>query len=99
MDNLETPINSNQADPRYNPNNLLDFVIKKLNRKNDAALARTLGITPLVLSKIRHEKFSISATILIAMHEETGMRVRELRQLMGDCCQQHRETAKHVVKP
>lgn len=88
MDNPETPINSNQADPKYNPNYLLDFVIEKLNLKNDAALARTLGITPPVLSRIRHGKFPIGATILIAMHEETGMKVRELRRLMGDNDQQ-----------
>lgn len=93
MDNLETSNSSNQVDPKYNPNYLLDFVIEKLNLKNDAALARTLGITPPVLSRIRHGKFPIGATILIAIHEETGMRVRELRHLMGDSGQQHRESA------
>jgi DNA-binding transcriptional regulator YdaS (Cro superfamily) len=84
LDDLKIPINSNQADPKYNPNYLLDFVTEKLKLKNDAALARALGITPPVLSRIRHGKVPIGATIWIAMHEETGMTVRELRRLMGD---------------
>lgn len=88
MDDLKTPINSNQTDSKYNSNYLLDFVIEKLNLKNDAALARTLGITPPALSRIRHGKLPIGATILIAMHEETGMKVRELRRLMGDLGQE-----------
>lgn len=88
MDDSKTSAKSDQADTKYNPNYLLDFVIEKLKLKNDAALAKALGITPPVLSRIRHGKFPIGATILIAMHEETGMKVRELRRLMGDLAQE-----------
>jgi len=84
MNDVGTQGTGNQADKKYSPNYLLDFVIEKLDLKNDAALARTLGITPPALSRIRHGKFPIGATLLIAMHEETGMKVRELRRLMGD---------------
>jgi transcriptional regulator with XRE-family HTH domain len=84
MDDVAAHGTGDQANGKYSPNYLLDFVIDKLNLKNDAALARTLGITPPALSRIRHGKFPIGATLLIAMHEETGMKVRELRRLMGD---------------
>jgi hypothetical protein len=50
MDDVAAHGTSDQANGKYSPNYLLDFVIDKLNLKNDAALARTLGITPPALS-------------------------------------------------
>lgn len=68
----------------YDPNRLLDALIERLNLKNDAALSRVLEVAPPVISKIRHRRLPVGASILIRMHEETGMSVRELRDLMGD---------------
>jgi hypothetical protein len=79
----------------YSPNRLLDFVIDKLSLKNDAALARTLGIPAPVISKIRHGRLSIGATLLIAMHEETECTIRELRDVMGDRRQKFRISPEH----
>lgn len=74
----------------YNPSRLLDIVIDKLQLKNDAALARTLGVPAPMISKIRHRRLPIGAALLIAMHEETGWSIRELRDLMGDRRQKFR---------
>ncbi|WP_194726996.1 hypothetical protein [Noviherbaspirillum malthae] len=68
----------------FDANHLLDILIDKLNLKNDAALCRKLGVTPPVLSKIRHGKMPVGATLLITMHEESGISIKELRRLMGD---------------
>ena len=68
----------------YNPNQLLDFLIEKMALKNDAALSRKLEVAPPVISKIRHRRLPIGASLLIRMHEVTGMSIRELRDLMGD---------------
>lgn len=68
----------------YDPNRLLDTLIERLNLKNDAALSRTLGVAPPVISKIRHGRLPVGASMLIRMHEETGLNIRELRELMGD---------------
>jgi len=68
----------------YNPNSLLDALIKQLELKNDAALSRRLGVAPPVISKIRHFRLPIGASLLIRMHEETGLAIRELRGMMGD---------------
>jgi hypothetical protein len=68
----------------YNPNNLLDVLIKKLNLKNDAALSRALEVAPPVISKIRHRRLPVGASLLIRMHEVSTLSVRELRDLMGD---------------
>lgn len=69
---------------QYDPNNLLESLIEKLNLKNDAALSRALEVAPPLISKIRHRRLPVGASLLIRMHETTGMSIRELRDLMGD---------------
>lgn len=68
----------------YDPNHLLDALIEKMNLKNDAALSRRLVVQPPVISKIRHRRLPVGASLLIRMHEESGLSIRELRELMGD---------------
>ncbi len=68
----------------YDPNRLLDTLLEKMNLKNDAALSRMLEVAPPVISKIRHRRLPIGASLLIRMHETTGMSIRDLRDLMGD---------------
>jgi hypothetical protein len=68
----------------FNPNNLLDRIIERMKLKNDAALSRMLEVAPPVISKIRHGRLPVGASLLIRMHEETGMTIAELRELMGD---------------
>ena len=67
----------------YNPNYLLDELIKRLNLKNDAALARLLEVAPPVISKIRHHTLPIGATILIRMHEISELSIRDLREMLA----------------
>lgn len=74
----------------FNPNGLLDALIVKMELKNDAALARALEVAPPVISKIRHKKLPVGASMLIRMHEESGLPIRELRSLMGDRRQKSR---------
>lgn len=74
----------------YNPDNLLDALLERLELKNDAALARLLEVAPPVLSKIRHRRLPVGAALLIRMHEVSGLSVRELRNLMGDRRQKYR---------
>ncbi len=68
----------------YDPNNLLDTLIEKLHLKNDAALSRALEVAPPVISKIRHRRLPVGASLLIRMHEVSDLSIRELRTLMGD---------------
>jgi len=68
----------------YNPNNLLDALLERMSLKNDAALSRLLEVAPPIVSKIRHRKIPIGASMLIRMHEESGLSIAELRALMGD---------------
>ncbi|BBB66013.1 hypothetical protein UNDYM_1760 [Undibacterium sp. YM2] len=69
---------------KYNPNHLFDTLIRRLHLKNDAALAKMLDVAPPVISKIRHLRLPIGASLMISMHEISGLTIKELRALMGD---------------
>ena len=69
---------------QYDPDHLLGTLIKQLNLKNDAALSRALEVAPPVISKIRHRRLPVGASLLIRMHEVTNLSIQELRELMGD---------------
>lgn len=66
------------ADPTRVIDHLLD--IKQL--RNDAELSRLLGVAPPTISKIRSGKSSISAAVVLRIHEAFGMPVADLRALM-----------------
>jgi hypothetical protein len=72
------------SQPGYDPDNLLDAMLEKLQLKNDAALSRALEVAPPVISKIRHRRLPVGASILIRMHEVSELSVAELRDLLGD---------------
>jgi hypothetical protein len=83
------------AHPEYDPNHLLDHLIKTLGLKNDAALSRALEIAPPVISKIRHRRLPIGASLLIRMHEVSDLTIKELRLLMGDRREKFRMSPDH----
>jgi hypothetical protein len=69
---------------RYDPDHLLGSLIGRLHLKNDAALSRALEVAPPVISKIRHRRLPVGASLLIRMHEVTDLSIKDLRLLMGD---------------
>ena len=80
---------------RYDPDHLLATLIERLNLKNDAALSRALEVSPPVISKIRHRRLPVTASLLIRMHEVSTLSIKELRLLMGDRRQKFRISDKH----
>lgn len=81
--------------PQYDPNNLLDGLHANLRLKNDAQLARMLEVGPPVISKIRHRRLSVGGALLIRMHEVTGLKIDDLRSMMGDRRRKHRVSDVH----
>lgn len=61
-----------------NPDQLLDAVIRKLALKNDAALSRTLGVAPPVISKIRYRRIPVGPSLLVRLLEATQLHIRDL---------------------
>jgi hypothetical protein len=68
----------------YDPDRLLDTLVEKLALENDAELARRLKVARPILGMIRRRELGISASMLMWMHEASGMAVRDLRDLLGD---------------
>jgi hypothetical protein len=83
LNDLPADAESASAVP-YDPNHLLDALLGKLVLKNDAALSRALEVAPPVISKIRHRRLPVGASLLIRMHEVSDWSIRDLRELMGD---------------
>lgn len=73
-----------QQPTRYHPEKLLDGLIVRLGVRSSSALARLVGLSPSVISKVRHRKLAVSGEILLAFHEATDIPIRELRRMMGD---------------
>lgn len=67
----------------YDPGCLLDYLVEQFGVTNDAGLAIMLGLSQPQISKLRHHKQSVSASILIRMHMVTGIPVPTLLSLMG----------------
>jgi predicted house-cleaning noncanonical NTP pyrophosphatase (MazG superfamily) len=65
----------------FMPNKLLDTLIERMHLKNDAELCRVLEVQPPIISKIRHRKLNVGATILLRMHEKSNIPIRELKDL------------------
>lgn len=84
-----------QSAQRYDPDQLLASLIGKLKLKNDAALSRALEVSPPVISKIRHRRLPVTASLLIRMHEVSDLSIGELRGLMGDRRGKFRISDKH----
>lgn len=89
---VSTPENNDEL--KYNPNRLLDTLLENLRLKNDAALSRMLEVAPPVISKIRHHRLPVGASLLIRMHEVSELSIRDLRYLMGDRREKYRMSDK-----
>lgn len=76
--------------PNYCHHNLLDTLIAKMRLKSDADLCRVLEVNAPVISKIRHGRLPVGPTILLRMHEESNLSIRELKSLLAD--------SKHTVE-
>jgi len=81
-------------------NKLLDLAITTIGLKNDAALSRVLGVSPIIISKLRHGKSYIGPSMLIRLHEQTGLSIREMKGYLSlDTTvkpEAHMETAAHT---
>jgi len=56
---------------------------RMVGAKNNAELSRVLQVPPPVISKINHGKLTIGAAIIISLHEETGISIKEIKTSLG----------------
>lgn len=61
---------------------LLDFLKKEYQLKNDAALAKALGVKSPTISKLRANKHNVSAEMIIIIHKKTGMSIEDIESFL-----------------
>jgi DNA-binding XRE family transcriptional regulator len=61
---------------------LLDYLLKTHNIKNDRQLALTLGVSTPTISKIRNERYGVSASMMIAIHKTFNMPIEEIESFL-----------------
>ena len=71
------------TDPNYDPDRLLDALQSRLCLKSDAALSRALGVSPTILSKVRHRRVPVAPWLMIQIHDVAQLSLDEIRRLMG----------------
>lgn len=74
----------NDEQVTYSPETFIDGLLRRLGVRSYAALGRIVGLSPSVISKVRHRRLIISSKILVQVHEATDIPIRELRRMMGD---------------
>jgi hypothetical protein len=73
---------ANQAANR-SPRDLLNFALKRLNLKNDFALAMYLDMSPATLSKVRNRVVPVGDTLLVDLSEALDMPTKHLKAIAG----------------
>lgn len=67
------------ADPAH----VLDHLRGRYQLRTDGQLARALGVHAPMLSKIRSGKLDFGAALVLRIHEEFGLPMKELRAMFG----------------
>ncbi len=62
---------------------LVERLLQYMGLRNEACLARELGVPPFTISKLRTGSAAVDTDMLIRMHEASGLSIGELRALMG----------------
>lgn len=63
---------------------LIDACMKLAGVKTDKALGDRIGVASTVMSRIRHRKLPVTPTTILAIHEELGMPISEIRELIKE---------------
>jgi hypothetical protein len=66
------------------PHKFLDYLLKTYHLKNDAALARRLNCKSPLISKVRNGKAPIGAAIILEIHEEFEMPIKDIKTMIAE---------------
>ena len=65
------------------PHYLLDYLLKTYKIRNDADLAKRLGVRPPHISKIRNRRMKMGAGLIIEIHEEFEISIKEVKEMLA----------------
>jgi plasmid maintenance system antidote protein VapI len=62
-------------------NHLIDHLLSQYSIKNDAALAKLLGVHPPTISKMRHGHMPLTPAFILKVHEAFDMPIKQIKQI------------------
>ena len=62
-------------------NHLIDHILSQYSVKNDAALAKLIGVHPPTISKMRHGRMPLTPAFILKVHETFDMPVKEIKRI------------------
>lgn len=71
------------SNPSYSPNRLINKVQEMMRIQSDLQLAIAISVDRTTIAKIRKKKVSVGASMLLRLHDLTGLPAKELRKWMG----------------
>jgi DNA-binding transcriptional regulator YdaS (Cro superfamily) len=72
-----------QDAPAHDTAYFLDFLIAYMGLRSDAELGRLIAAGPSHICLIRQGRLSVSATLLVRIHDATGIGIQALRKLLA----------------
>jgi len=60
---------------------LVDHLLNAYNIRNDAALAKALGLHAPTISKLRNGRMSLTPSFMIRVHETFGTPIAEIKRI------------------
>ncbi|MGI4848299.1 MAG: hypothetical protein ACRYGK_09205 [Janthinobacterium lividum] len=69
---------------KYSPAALLDHLLATMRLANDRALAAKMNMRPSLVAKLREGRIAVSGSILLWMHQASGLTTAQLRSVLGD---------------
>lgn len=68
----------------YDPNRLFDVLMHRLGVSGDKALSQKLNMGKSVVAGIRQKRLPFGASLIMSVHEATGISINELKRILGD---------------
>lgn len=69
--------------PTYEPERLLAYIAGIVGAKTDKMLADAVGTNPSIICRLRHRKIGVSNTMLMRIHDATGVPIKKLKLVAG----------------
>jgi len=67
---------------KLTPHKLFDFLIEECELKNDAGLAKALGVAAPTVSRMRSGQYKVTADIILCIHKSTGLSVETIESML-----------------
>ncbi len=83
---LKTPANRHTIKEKK----LFEYLMRKYNLRDDAALADFLYTSPSVISQVRNDKIPFSHRLILTTYDKTKLSIEDIRKMVREDCDDER---------